>query len=803
MEEEYDRWSRIEDLFTRIPVDKLAELSDEALKSVKAGFHFAQAQFWIFFLLAYIGFAALSGNKWGKWLNMIFIAIGGWFALATPAADKLMVGDGWIAWLVMGFISLLIFIPKKSMLRDGMNKVWVNVACMSIAISTFFVPNIQDDLAVYFCLLVAYILYAIRYDRTRMRSAYLMLVSLFFYWKVGFPFVWILIFSTVVDFFLGKAVFNAKSDLKKKLFIALSMVTNLSMLAYFKYFKFFAHEWNNLVADRGFPDWLHIMNPQENAIGIWLNNGFDANIFLESLPMVVGISYYTFQTMSYTIDIYRGHIKPLNNIVDFGFFVSFFPQLVAGPIVRASEFVPQIHKEFSLSKKEFGWALYMILKGLVKKMVFADFIAVYFLDYVFADPLQFSGMANLIAIFGYSLQIYGDFAGYTDMAIGVAKLFGFQLPKNFNSPYKSIHCGEFWKRWHITLSSWLKDYLYIPLGGNRGGTKGSYIVAGLIIAGVLYAVDSWPTTVIVIGIIAALGVLCWYSSNFFNHINRNINVTLTMLLGGLWHGASWQFVIWGGLNGLGVLSTKYWLKFHYFQKAIVAVIIAAVMFGVKEITGNDIWILAVYWALVVGIVSFVSALVKRLFKIEGHADGRYLIVIWLKLLGGMLIIGGVLGAITWLQITGWLILGGSALIGIIKLRPTMSTVYYYGNAIWGTLHTLFFITFTRVYFRGESMEKIEQFYHQVLTNFKFYFGEAWIYAQGIEAKNTLDYGQNVFYVIALGYLVHWMPTAIKKRIESGFVGSHIAVQMVAAVVIAVVCYQAYSSDSAAFIYYQF
>lgn len=639
-------WGRLEDLFTRIPVEEVGNLSDAAEQAVKSGFHFAQAQFWLFVIIAYLGFA-------------------------------------------------LVF--KQKLVRSG----------------------------------------------------YLMLASLFFYWKVGAPFVWILVFSTVIDFFLGKAVYSAKTDLRKKLFISVSMVTNLGMLAYFKYFNFFATEWNSLIGERGLPDWMHIMHAKENAIGIWLNGGLTGDVFIEALPMVVGISYFTFQTMSYTIDIYRGQIKPLNNIIDFGFFVSFFPQLVAGPIVRASEFVPQIHNDYKLTKSDFGWSLYMILKGLIKKMVFADYIAVYFLDYVFADPGQFSGMANVIAIFGYSLQIYGDFAGYTDMAIGVAKLFGYQLPTNFNSPYKATHCGGFWKRWHITLSSWLKDYLYIPLGGNRGGTKGSYIVLGLILGGVLYAVDSWPATVIACAIVASVAAISWYSKTFFNHINTNVNISLTMLLGGLWHGASWQFVIWGGLNGIGVLSSKYWNRMKGFQKPIAALIVAVVMYVVKVVSGADIWIIAVFWALVVAAVSAVFSLVDTYRK------------------------------------EGW------------------NPAWYYTKAIWGMIHTLFFITFTRVYFRGESMDKIDTFYNQILHNFKFYFGDAWLYADGVNAKNTLEFSSTVFAVIILGYLIHWVPTFIKKKIENTFISSNIVIQGVIAFLVVVMCYQAYSSESAAFIYYAF
>ena len=589
---------------------------------------------------------------------------------------------------------------------------------------------------------LAYLGYTLVYNRKLVRSAYLLFVSLFFYWKVGAPFLYILLFSTVVDFYLGKAVYHARGKLKKKLFITASMITNLGILAYFKYFKFFASNWNEI---RGLPDWLHIANAKENAIGMWLNGQFSADMFIDSLPMVVGISFYTFQTMSYSIDIYRGHIKPLKNIIDFGFFVSFFPQLVAGPIVRASEFVPQIHQKFKLTKTDFGWAVYMIMKGLIKKMIFADYIAVYFLDHVFASPDEFSGMANLIAIFGYSLQIYGDFAGYTDMAIGIAKLMGFQLPKNFNSPYKAKHCGEFWKRWHISLSSWLKDYLYIPLGGNRRATSGSFIVAGLIIAGVLYAVNSLMVTYIVVAVIVAATLLSWQYRAFYLHISRNINVTLTMLLGGLWHGASWQFVIWGGLNGIGVLATKYWKPLKNSRKVLVSLIIAGGFYLIKLSGGHEIWIVPVFWSLTVALISGI----KALYDLTGKS--------------------------TW--------------------------PLYYVNLSWAMLHTLVFITFTRVYFRGESMLKIDKFYHQLLYDFRWDFSDKWLYASSVD--RGLDYSWVIFAVIIVGYLVHWVPTKHKSIIQSTFIKMPPPAQAIIAFLVCVLCYQAYSAESAAFIYFQF
>ena len=249
------------------------------------------------------------------------------------------------------------------------------------------------------------------------------------------------------------------------------------------------------------------------------NSIFSSNVTVtEKIILPVGISFYTFQIISYTVDVYRGHVKPVRNLLDFGFYVAFFPQLVAGPIVRATEFIPQLYKPFHLSRRQFGIAVFWVLNGLLKKIILSDYIAVNLVDRVFDNPMLFSGFENLFALFCYSLQVYADFSGYTDIAIGIALLMGFYLPQNFDSPYKSQNPQEFWRRWHQSLSRWLKSYVYIPLGGNRTilGFKASKL----------------------------------WASNF--------NSFLTMLIGGLWHGASWNFVIWGGLNGIGMIVNKIW-----------------------------------------------------------------------------------------------------------------------------------------------------------------------------------------------------------------------------------------------------
>jgi len=330
-----------------------------------------------------------------------------------------------------------------------------------------------------------------------LRNLWTLFFSVFFYFKCSGSYFVILLASILIDYVLGFCIYNAKTKKQKLTFLIFSLVSNLGVLAYFKYANFIV---NSL-----------------NSLGTELNT---MNIFLP-----IGISFYTFQTLSYSIDIYRGNLKPEKNILNFAFFVTFFPQLVAGPIVRAVDFLPQIRQKIQVSKNDFGKAVFFISNGLFKKAIISDYISSNFVDRIFDNPGLFSGFENLLAVYGYSLQIYCDFSGYSDIAIGIALLLGFHLPENFNYPYKSSSVTEFWRRWHISLSSWLKDYLYISLGGNRNGT-----------------------------------------------IRTCINLMITMLLGGLWHGASWKFVLWGGLHGLLLVFEKltkgYNLPENFITKGI-------------------------------------------------------------------------------------------------------------------------------------------------------------------------------------------------------------------------------------------
>src|SRR5690606_12530210 len=369
---------------------------------------------------------------------------------------------------------------------------------------------------------IVLLVYSIIHKKRGVRNAFLFFASLFFYYKTSGLFITILLFSTFSDFFIGKFIYSSQKKVSKQLLVALSVIINLFVLCYFKYAYFFTDAYNQMF-DTKYTVFNHFAQFANDTVG----TSYSVNQIL--LP--VGISFFTFQTISYSVDVYKEKIKPVTNLLDFGFYVSFFPQLVAGPIVRASEFIPQLYQPYKLTQYQFGLALFWILKGLTKKIVIGDYIAVNFIDRVFHNPLMFTGYENLMALYGYSLQVYADFSGYTDIAIGVALLMGFTLPTNFNSPYKAKNVGEFWKRWHMSLSSWLKDYLYIPLGGNRGGSVGTWVAIGVISTFVILLSGKMIVLYIFLWLAILITVLAIWLKSFRAWLTTNINLLITMLLG--------------------------------------------------------------------------------------------------------------------------------------------------------------------------------------------------------------------------------------------------------------------------------
>lgn len=516
--------------------------------------------------------------------------------------------------------------------------------------------------------------YSFLYKFSKARTAYLFLVSLFFYFKTSGVFIILLLFTIASDFAWGKLISKSTSGLVRKLALVMSVIINLTLLGYFKYSYFIVSSTNEMAGTQ---------MQYFNHFSQFSNTFFGTTFSVDKLILPVGISFFTFQSLSYIIDLYRRKVQPANNIIEYGFFVCFFPHLVAGPIVKAHEFLHQIHQKYHLSRTEFGLAVFWIINGLLKK-VMADYIAVNYIDRIFDNPGYYSGLEVVFGIFGYSLQIYADFSGYTDIAIGVALLLGFRLKTNFNSPYKAQSTSEFWQRWHISLSSWLKEYLYIPLGGNRTGSIGSYLSICILIF--VFILLAGKAELFYIFFIVALifSVLMWRFKTFRKTINTNINLMVTMLLGGLWHGSSWMFMIWGGLNGLGLVIHKLWLKF-----------------------GPD--------------------------------------------------------------------LGSSKFLRFFNI-----------------LLTLTFISFTRIWFRSDSLDTVSLVFDRIAnhTDFSLLF-------------SIVSGYRIVFSVILIGYLIHWIPENKKQNYRLWFANLPVPLMILFIIFTVFVFYQALSSEMQPFIYFQF
>ncbi|MEM7417561.1 MAG: MBOAT family O-acyltransferase [Gemmatimonadota bacterium] len=333
------------------------------------------------------------------------------------------------------------------------------------------------------------LLYALVFRHERRRDLLLLAASYFFYMSWNWRYAGLILFSTTVDYFLGRKMSETEVQARRKRLMIVSITLNLGLLGFFKYNNFFVDSTGGLLT----------------ALGVNL----PLDTLRHSFLLPVGISFYTFQSLSYTIDLYRKHIDVEHSFIKFALFVSFFPQLVAGPIVRAADFLPQLRTTPNVDRERVLSGMALIFRGLFKKVVFADLLAGLGVDTVFASPSDYSSLTLLLALYGYSFQIYNDFSGYSDVAIGAARIMGFDLPDNFRRPYHSQNVREFWTRWHISLSSWLRDYLYIPLGGSRAS-------AGRV----------------------------------------RFNLAATMVLGGLWHGAAWNFVLWGAWHGFLLMLVR-------------------------------------------------------------------------------------------------------------------------------------------------------------------------------------------------------------------------------------------------------
>jgi alginate O-acetyltransferase complex protein AlgI len=530
------------------------------------------------------------------------------------------------------------------------------------------------------------------YKKRLVRHAFLFGASLFFYYKTTGLFFLLLLFTAIWDYFVGGRIHRSARERTRKAWLTASVVMNLGVLFYFKYAYFFTDAYNTV---------FHTHHHVFNWLAHWGNGFFGTHFAVDKIILPIGISFFTFQSISYTVEVYRKQLEPVKYFTDFAFFVTFFPQLVAGPIVRATDLIPQLYKEYKLTRAEFGLAVFWILNGLVKKIFLSDYIAVNFIDRVFHQPELYTGFENLMAIYGYSLQVYADFSGYTDMAIGIALLMGFYLTKNFDSPYKATSVADFWRRWHMSLSNWLRDYLYIPIGGNQKGTVASYIILAVLIAIFSLLAQSWWVALIAFSFIATLAAIAFFVRELGRWLTTNLNLMITMLLGGFWHGASWNFIIWGGLNGLGLVVYKAWKK----------------------------------------------------------------------------------------------------------ISPWENKSKWYNRA-WSIFLTFSFITFTRVWFRAGSNTSWTNMEgtHDITSEFlsattmlnRIFFHMDWSLAPEV----IWAYG-HVFSVIALGMLIHWLPSSWKEKYRQGFAHLPIAVIAFACLLTIFFVYQILSADLQPFIYFQF
>ncbi|MFP9118432.1 MBOAT family O-acyltransferase [Flavobacterium sp. RNTU_13] len=387
--------------------------------------------------------------------------------------------------------------------------------------------------------LIFYFIYGLLRNTFRIRLAFTAAFSIYFYYLCSERYFVLLIFSTVVDYTLSYFLYREQRDIPRKIYLWFSVAVNLVFLGYFKYATFMMEGANQLF-------------------------GWQYTVHKVLLP--VGISFFTFQSISYIIEVYRKEIVPAKNYLDYLFFVSFFPQLVAGPIVRAKDFLPQIYSKLELSKADVNNALFLIIGGLIKKTVISDYISINFVDRIFDAPDLYTPFENLMAAYGYTIQIYCDFSGYSDMAIGIALLLGFKLPTNFRTPYKSASITEFWRRWHISLSTWLKDFLYISVGGNRHGSFAGFLFPALFFFGTIVWSINYAG-VSNIPLIVSVGALVVFTLSFMlakekeKTMVTNVNLLTTMLLGGLWHGASLRYIVWGALHGIALAVHKIWIEF--------------------------------------------------------------------------------------------------------------------------------------------------------------------------------------------------------------------------------------------------
>ncbi len=540
-------------------------------------------------------------------------------------------------------------------------------------------PLIFSQLDFWLFFILVMVVFSMIYKHYLVRSVFLTAISIFFYFKASGLFILLLGASLIGNYFFGKWVHSAQTNKSKKWIIGIAAFLNITVLAYFKYAYFFTDSFNEM---------FHTNFQVFNHLSYWGNSFFDGNYFaVDQIILPIGLSFFTFQSISYFIDIYRKEVEPVKNFFDYTFFVTFFPHLLLGPIVRAKDFLPQIRQPYALNKDDFSGAIIQITKGLIKKIVLADYIAVHFIDKVVDAPEAYPGFVSILAMWGYSLQIYGDFSGYTDIAIGLSRLMGIKLLENFNSPYKAVSVADFWRRWHKSLGSWLRDYLYIPLGGNKTGGIGTYVATTIIFIFLIFITQWYELIFIYAGltVVYIIGVLV--IPNFKQYVHRDLNLLITMVVGGLWHGASENFVMWGTMNGLALILYNHWKKISPYE--------------------NKSWLIVHFWKIFI---------------------------------------------------------------------------------------TFNFITFTRIWFRLEDEGAPLAMLNHIWNHFDF----KW--ATFVKVLSTY---QSVFWVILVGYIVHWLPQKVKALWENLFKRFPMPVQALAVAIIVILMYQAVSDTFKPFAYFEY
>ena len=548
-----------------------------------------------------------------------------------------------------------------------------------------------------------------------MKNWVLTILSLVFYaW--GEPIcVLLLIVQALVGYAGGLIVQEARNQ-AKKLALGVTATVILSMLAVFKYTDFFLANFNLITG---------------------------MNVPLPGLALPIGISFFTFQTLSYVIDVYRGDAKVQKDPLNVALYIALFPQLVAGPIVRYSDLEAQLLAHARPTWEQMRRGLRRFCVGLGKKVMLADALG-RFWGQMNGDLTAAGALGAWMGLLAFSFQIYFDFSGYSDMALGLGEALGFLMPENFNHPYRALSLTDFWRRWHISLSRWLRDYLYIPLGGNRSAGWFSYALLATMLAIATFRLRSTLFTVAVLLIASAIALRWLFDRRHRHDMGTNVNNMDTMLLGGLWHGASFNFITWGGLNGLGILVYKWWKRQGWTVHIAVLAVVTILLWALKNPLRSPL----------VNLLSFAS-----LVCLIGYT--------------------------------------------LLHLLPQATRSTHSAWTAWSTSITFIFISFTRLFFRsGSNLDPAEanevawstasQMVHQI--------GSHWNLAQ---IPDIIDHYWMPFLLFALGMLIHWLPDRFKRRYRLAFASQPLCLMALTVVAVVLILYQFITADLQPFIYFQF